>query len=288
MPLSISDVAKLEKNKLFSDGVWIILLEADFTPWGFDIIRICRNTEDITWPDNTAGYTWVAFPFELEVKQESSKGEIPKLTVRVSNVNRFIQSYVEQADGAISAKITLRLVHSKHLDNPVPEFEEVYEVTATECTADWVTFTLGAPNPFLLQFPQAKYLKNFCRCIFVDAACTIEVCTTAKVWCLPTGWPSPYAELGAAAMQSSMSKKRWAKMRPAKTNVFFVHCRGRSALMMANTLLGAEALAKAAAISSGEEINQSSGQQVNILGRRPVHRSQRRRWKPWRRRLSAH
>ena len=163
--LTLSDAAKLEKNKLSGDGVWLILIELDFDD--SNIVRICKNTEDIVWNSET----WLAFPFELDAKVDSSKGEVPKVQIKISNVNKLMQSYAEQYSGAIGKKVILRLVHSKHLDIVTPEIEETFTITSVDSDDVWVYITLSLLNPFLRDFPRQKYIKNFCRFKFKDARC---------------------------------------------------------------------------------------------------------------------
>lgn len=59
--LSLSAIAKSEKNKMSTDGVFVLLLELRIPMDDVDPIYVCRNTEDITWN----GKTWQAFPFEI-------------------------------------------------------------------------------------------------------------------------------------------------------------------------------------------------------------------------------
>jgi lambda family phage minor tail protein L len=165
--INLSDIAKIEKNKLFNNNVFITLLEVDLSQWDLGVVRVCDNTEDIVWN----GYTWNAFPFELDIKQDTTKGDIPNLTIKVSNVNRLFQQYVEKSNGAVGAKVTLRLVLSNNLDSTTPEIEEQFEVIGTQCDAYWITFTLGAMNPLILRFPKHKYIKNFCRWKFKSPEC---------------------------------------------------------------------------------------------------------------------
>ena len=162
--ISLSDAAKLEKNKLSSGGAWIILIELQF---GSTTYRICKNNEDVVWN----GETWVAFPFELDAKTDTSQGEIPSFVIRISNVNRIMQSYAEQGDGAIGKKVILRLVHSEHLDLTEPEIEETFTITKVDCDSAWVHITLSLLNPFLREFPRQKFTKNFCRFKFKGPRC---------------------------------------------------------------------------------------------------------------------
>jgi lambda family phage minor tail protein L len=165
MPLDLSPAAYLEKNKMASDGAWLILLQIDVKQLD-DTIRLVRNTEDVVWN----GFTWQAFPFELDEISENSKGEIPKVQIKVSNVRRQMEYYLEQADGGVGSTVTIRVVHSKHLDLTSPEVELVFEVTGTKANATWATFTLGATSPYNRQIGQ-RVLKSFCRHNFKDARC---------------------------------------------------------------------------------------------------------------------
>lgn len=154
--LDLSSAAIIEKNKLSSDGAWIILAEIYVGPGV--ILRLCRNTDDIEWN----GETWVAFPFELEAPRQSGSGEVPNFTVKVSNVTRTVEGYVEQAGGGVGATVRLMVVMSNHLDITTPELDEEFSVQSTSYDEQWVTFTLtGAVNLFR-RVPQRRFLKNFC------------------------------------------------------------------------------------------------------------------------------
>lgn len=154
--LTLSNVAILEKNKLASDGAWIILAEINVAP-GL-ILRLCRNTEDIIWN----GETWTAFPFELEAPRQSASGEIPNFTIKVSNVTRTVEGYIEEAGGGVGAVVRLMVVMSNHLNLTAPELDEEFSVQSTSYDEQWVTFTLtGAVNLFR-RVPLRRFLKNFC------------------------------------------------------------------------------------------------------------------------------
>lgn len=154
--LNLSQAAILEKQKLQSDGVWLILLEVIIP--GVEIINIVRNTEDITW----GGVKWIAFPFELDDLKEDSKGGIPELTLRISNVTRALQNYLEQIGGGVGCSVVFRVVHSEHLDITTPEIMEEFTIQHVTVDQDWVVFTLGAGDPLMKRFPPRRFLRNFC------------------------------------------------------------------------------------------------------------------------------
>ena len=47
--LSLSAIAKAEKNKMDTDSVFILLLELNIPMADVDPIRVCHNTEDVEW-----------------------------------------------------------------------------------------------------------------------------------------------------------------------------------------------------------------------------------------------
>ena len=154
--LTLSQAAQLEKEKLNGESAWIVLLEIQVA--GLDTIYICRNTENITWDSKE----WIAFAFELEDIKEDSKGEIPNLTLRVSNVSLALQSYIEQGNGGVGAKVIFRVVLSKHLDAAEAELEEEFICNSTSIAEQWVTFNLGCGDPRMKRIPSRRYIKNFC------------------------------------------------------------------------------------------------------------------------------
>jgi lambda family phage minor tail protein L len=155
--LTLSDVAIIEKNKLHSDSAWIILLDI-VIPGIPEPVQICRNSENITW--NGSKYT--AFPFELGDVTEDNKGSLPSIELKVSNVARSMQYYLEKGGGGVKSTVILRVVNSKHLDVTNPEVEELFMVTSMKVDAKWVTFKLGVGYPSGARRPLRRLLKNFC------------------------------------------------------------------------------------------------------------------------------
>ena len=170
MAINLSDIAKIEKNKLYSAEVWLLLLEIDLTKWGLEVYYFVRNNEDITWN----GITWIASNFEVDVVDSDSKGSINNVNIHLSNVNNVVGSLVQQSQGGLGAPVVLRLITTADLNNPVPVVEELFEVISTNITTERVSFTLGAPNPFLLAFPRDVYLQNFCRWEFKGKYCQYD------------------------------------------------------------------------------------------------------------------
>jgi lambda family phage minor tail protein L len=163
--LNLSNIAKLEKNRLVSDGAWIMLLEIQIKS-GL-ILRICRNTDDVTWN----GETWVAFPFELDAPTQSGNSEMPHFAVRVSNITRVIEGYLEQEGGGVTAKVRMMVIMSGHLDQTTPVLDEEFSVQSTSYDVNWVTFNLSGATNLSRRVPERRFLKNFCPFQYKGSEC---------------------------------------------------------------------------------------------------------------------
>lgn len=186
--MSLSIGAYIEKNKMASSNVWLILLE--ITMPDTTTFRICANNEDVTWPV-TNGDVYVGFPFELDEIGDSSKGEVPSVGLRISNVARTLISYLEDQDGLIDSEVKIYVVNSINVttvslgagvNNDNPEVELEYEITNSNFDEQWVHFTQGATNLFNKRFPRNKVWKNICsykafggdRCQYAGAETTCD------------------------------------------------------------------------------------------------------------------
>lgn len=161
--LDLSAAAIIEKNKLVSDSVWIILLEIT-TP--DETIRIASNNTDIEWN----GYTWTAFPFIID-DMKYDKEELIEVPVRVSNVTKFMEYFVEYYDGLVNQEVVLRVVNSNFLDEEKPELEENFVITSTTTDSTWCTFKLGSGFPLRQRFPKDRLLKDFCPFVYKGVEC---------------------------------------------------------------------------------------------------------------------
>ena len=147
-----------EKNKLYSAGSFIELIEIQSTGLS-STVYLANNNEDVAWNGNT----WQRFRFESGEFSESDEGETQTVSIKVSNVSRIVQGYIEQtSNGLIGDTIIYRLIHVDHLNESAAI---TTTLTILECVCDemWVTFTLGLQNFFLRRFPAHIYSRTICR-----------------------------------------------------------------------------------------------------------------------------
>lgn len=159
--LALSEASIIEKNKLSTDGVWLLALEAQIPG---NTLYLVNNTEDVT----LGGQRYVAFPFSLEDITEDGK-ELPNVRLTVSNATGTIQRYVEKNNGLGGMKVVLRVYHTSIPD--AAEVEEYFVVTGVTCDVEWVTFTLGTDFSFTRRFPPVRMMKDYCPFKFKGVEC---------------------------------------------------------------------------------------------------------------------
>lgn len=159
--LTLSEAGIIEKNKLATDGVWLLAVEAQIPD---NTLYLVNNTENVT----LGGKEYTAFPFSLEDISEDGK-ELPNVKLTVSNVTGTIQRYVEENNGLGGMKVVLRVYHTRIPD--VAEVEEHFVVTGVTCDVEWVTFTLGTDFSFTRRFPPVRMMKDYCPFKFKGVEC---------------------------------------------------------------------------------------------------------------------
>jgi phage-related protein len=136
-----------------------------------EIVFTATYTAETFSVTDTVGRVWLAFPFEIDEISDSNKNTVPQVELRVGNVSRAIQYYLDIGDGGVGADVTLYVVHSKHLELTAAEIEYGFKCVDCKSDAKWVHFTLGAANPYLMRFPRSRFLKGYCRWTFKSTEC---------------------------------------------------------------------------------------------------------------------
>jgi len=169
----LSTAAILEKNRLSSSGAWLILLEMDFERFipGL-VVRCVLNNQNIQYQN----HEYIAFPFTLDDITESSTGEIPAVPLKVSNIDRVLQSLIEPCGGCCGAPVNIKIVHSLHLDVINPEIELDFVVIETDADENWVTFTLSVDRRFYERRPERRIMKSFCPFVYAESESGYKEC----------------------------------------------------------------------------------------------------------------
>ena len=149
----------MEKDLIdpYSGGAWLWLVE--ITVPGQAVRRITRNTENVVYD----GSTFEAFNLQIGGQTFSGDGSIPRVTLQVfQDADRLIEDMINATEGALGAVVKLIRVNEKFLDIPVAALEADYDNLASQSDTEWITFTLGVPNPLTQRFPLRMYSSSAC------------------------------------------------------------------------------------------------------------------------------
>ncbi|WP_201353816.1 hypothetical protein [Hydrogenimonas urashimensis] len=157
------------KNSLTDTGAWLLLLKI-YSPKQDLTLRVTNNTADVVWK----GDTYQAFPFDIGEYKEGVKGEFPSLQLKVSNVTRIMQGYVENDEDFGSGwDVDLFVVYepTPAVDGTVTtdrdaELHLTFVSSGASCDETWCVFSLGMENPLRRIFPYRRFVPNQCQAKF--------------------------------------------------------------------------------------------------------------------------
>jgi len=151
------------KNEIESDEAWLVCLDL-ISPDNETELYLILNTEDVTIDEQL----YQAFPFEIDEISENSTGGIGQFILKVSNIDRVIQGYIEQ-DATFGSGWLCRIsvYHTSQLGGS-PEI--VHDFLSLNCTCDinFASFSIGVDNPLMAIFPRQKYSAGLCQRVFKD------------------------------------------------------------------------------------------------------------------------
>jgi len=160
MPIMPSNVTAL-KNSLSQEGAWVWLLTFAL-PNGGPTLRFCSNTENLTY----GGYVYEAFNFSIGSFAWNCDGEIPELTMVVTNVGFQVQEYVRDHDGLIGSEVSFVQVNTEYLDEDWDEDMTTLMVTGAVSTWPDISLTLSVPPALRYRVPEDRLNPHACRHAF--------------------------------------------------------------------------------------------------------------------------
>jgi phage-related protein len=138
---------------------------------------VTSNNDDVqfgtTLDGEPVGYT--PWPMSIGKIVRTKKGDLPQMTITVSNAKRALPGYLETYDGLVGQPAVLQLVSLGELNNADAALRFDGEVMGAEVSAEQVTFTIGSVNLKQLKFPSQRFVKEHCRFRFGGALCGYNV-----------------------------------------------------------------------------------------------------------------
>ena len=115
--------------------------------------------------------TYTRFPITHDEIGENMQGEIGSVKVRVSNISRAIQYYLELYDWR-GKKVRIRLVWLDKLDEPDTKLDFTYFIDNYSANQDVAEFTLLPKVDVLnVTLPKRTYSRNYCQWRFKSDEC---------------------------------------------------------------------------------------------------------------------
>ena len=160
--MNLSTAAIIEKNKVSTDGVYLLLLTIQYK--SEEAIHLVLNNEKITFK----GVDYYPYYFSLsEVKQTSA--ELPSCTLTVSNITGTISRILETYDGASGGKVTVAVINTNISDEILQE--EHFVIAGATAKKDYVSIKLGCGASLDRRYPNVRIMKDWCPFKFKGVRC---------------------------------------------------------------------------------------------------------------------
>lgn len=175
MPRTIPPVLTVEKNRLATENPWLMLLDISLSD-GETEFYLVANTENIEFQ----GRTYTAVAIDVALPEESTQGRLPTLSLKVSNVSRVLQKYMESLNGAVGSTVLMHFVNAGYLAEDYSDLDMEWTLLSASCKGDWITFTLGGANPLNRRCPLYRYIALHCKWQPNSAECGLTGITCAR------------------------------------------------------------------------------------------------------------
>lgn len=169
------DIAALSgfKNALATGSRFVWLYEIEVPTATPTRYRFCAQMEPVTF----RGKEYSPFPITHDVMKQSSEGDLPNLSLTVSNISREIAGTLESYNGLIGQPVKILLVLAVNSYDTAPQFPEQaiqewdFKITKMSVDANAASATLGDISLYEVHVPKNRISKRYCRFKYRDADC---------------------------------------------------------------------------------------------------------------------
>lgn len=166
MPRDIDATFTSEKNKQTNQPLFLYILHKYD---GTKDLKLAEYDTDIIFNDET----YSSFPITHEFIGENTSGEIDAVKIRLANVSRLIQAYIESDNYEFRGlKVTIRRVWADQLLDTDAYIDDIYYIDEYTADQNNVEFTLTGKFDVLdVTLPFRKYTRNYCQWKFKSTEC---------------------------------------------------------------------------------------------------------------------
>ena len=162
MPAHLSLATAIDKNRVASNVVYLILLEVDIRDPDqgnvIETIRCVSNNEPVTFQGNQ----YLTIPFNITVT--SDKDTSPSAQLDVYDLGQTFQARLQAYGRALDWPSRIYVVNASAPDGPSLELRYDFDIlSATAKDENYtISFTMGAENPLTLRYPPRQQFRNRC------------------------------------------------------------------------------------------------------------------------------
>ena len=148
---------KINVNKLNADEALLSLVKIEH-PFVSDPICLVNDSQDLEF----LGDHYIAMPFEIK-KHDDVQGELPRVSLNVSNIGKSLMKWIDASGGGRNAKITVYLTRRS---NPIEEEKVVFGISTVSVTTKIISFNLVIQNNLIKRAVRWVYDMNHARGLF--------------------------------------------------------------------------------------------------------------------------
>lgn len=138
-------------------------------------LNLCEWDENITFDS----VVYSAFPISHDELGDNSQNQTPEVKVRVSNVSRLFQYYLETYD-LREKKVRIRLVWLDKLAVAEAKLDFIYYIHSYEANESMMSFSLlPRLDALSCALPKRTYSRNYCQWRFKGTECAYAGAETA-------------------------------------------------------------------------------------------------------------
>lgn len=162
---TLGNTFKTEKNKRENRPIWLYAI--------YDYDGQSNNLYYAEYDGNVTynGQEYTRFPITHEFISENIQGEVDAIRLKLSNVSRLIQGYLEVYDWR-GKKVSIKMVWADHLDDADAYIEDIFYIDSYTTDQEEAVFTLTSKFDLMeVRLPIRRYFRNYCIWSFKSTEC---------------------------------------------------------------------------------------------------------------------
>ena len=157
-----------EKNLLASSEEWLWLYEVEVPTSPPTMYRMVRSTAQVEFRGNL----YYPFPIGHSVSREDSTGDLPSVSLTISNVTREVMAVLEEHSGLIGQPVKIICTTRGSAGGSDGAMSEsLFKIMGTKATDSAISVSLSDTPLYDTQFPAQRMMRNYCRHQYRSAGC---------------------------------------------------------------------------------------------------------------------